>query len=80
MLDWLETFSRAQNTVKEIMFSAILPTVSVLLGPNMYVKVLHKTKDDLSLKITVRGECSTGKYSKGECSTDKYSKGECSSH
>ncbi|KAJ7387527.1 hypothetical protein OS493_000858 [Desmophyllum pertusum] len=42
LLDWLETFSRAHNTVMEFMFVAILPTVSALLGPNTCVKVLHK--------------------------------------
>jgi len=41
LLDWLETFSTAHNTVKEIMFSAILPTVSALLRSNTCVKVLE---------------------------------------
>ena len=48
LLDWLEIFSRAHNTVKEIMFAAILPTVSALLGPNTCVKVLETYEEPVN--------------------------------
>ena len=51
LLDWLKTVSRAHNKVKEIMFAAILPTVSALLGPNTCVKVLETYEEPFNIFV-----------------------------
>lgn len=61
LLDWLETFSRAHNTVKEIMVSAILPTVSALLGPNTCVKVLETYEEPVNIFLVCLAEPKEGK-------------------
>lgn len=61
LLDWLETFSRAHNTVKEIMFAAILPTVSALLGPNTCVKVLETYEEPVNIFLVCLAEPKAGK-------------------
>lgn len=61
LLDWLETFSRAHNTVKEIMFAAILPTVSALLGPNTCVKVFETYEEPVNIFLVCLAEPKAGK-------------------
>lgn len=61
LLDCLETLSRAHNTVKEILFSAILPTVSALLGANTCVKVLKTYEEPVNIFIVCLAEPKVGK-------------------
>ena len=50
------------DKVKEIMFAAILPTVSALLGPNTCVKVLETYEEPVNIFLVCLAEPKAGKF------------------